>query len=385
MKNLNIYIIMIIYFVFTFFLEKILGNVIGYITPMILLIISLYIHFTEGDNHGRFPKNKEYIKKMIIIMLLYVIIYFFLGLLFGFTKSPYSHKIITLLSNIWRIIVPVIALEYIRSITVCTDSNNKFIIVSFTLLLFVIELNLNTFIKNISISEDAFKYVSQTVIPLFATEMLCTYLCLKGSYRLSLPYRIILNAITIFSPVFPDIDWFASGIIGILFPAIIFLLYKYDYQKKNRRISRRDLKKQNPIVYVPIFIILIIFGAFMLGLFKYEPIAIVSNSMDPVFNRGDVVVLRKVNKTNLNKLKKYDIIIYSIDKQLVAHRVINKKEEKEELYFKTKGDANISPDLKWVKEDQIVGKYEFHIKYVGYPSVWLNDLFKKQKPKVEIK
>ena len=385
MKNLNIYIIMIIYFVFTFFLEKILGNVIGYITPMILLIISLYIHFTEGDNHGRFPKNKEYIKKMIIIMLLYVIIYFFLGLLFGFTKSPYSHKIITLLKNIWRIIVPVIALEYIRSITICNNSNNKFIIITFTLLLFVIELNLNTFIKNISISEDAFKYVSQTVIPLFATEMLCTYLCLKGSYKLSLPYRIILNVITIFSPVFPDIDWFANGIIGVLFPAIIFLLYKYDYQKKNRRISRRDLKKQNPIVYVPIFIILIIFGAFMLGLFKYEPIAIVSNSMDPVFNRGDVVVLRKVNKTNLNKLKKYDIIIYSIDKQLVAHRIINKKEEKEELYFKTKGDANISPDLKWVKEDQIVGKYEFHIKYVGYPSVWLNDLFKKQKPKVEIK
>lgn len=385
MRNLNIYIIMIIYFIFTFFLEKLLGNVIGYITPMILLIISLYIHFTEGDNHGRFPKNKEYIKKMIIIMLLYVIVYFFLGLLFGFTKSPYSHEIITLLKNIWRIIIPVIALEYIRSFTICNNSNNKFIIVTFTLLVFVIELNLNTFIKNVNISEDAFKYISQTVIPLFATQMLCTYLCLKGSYKLSLPYRIILNAITIFSPVFPDIDWFASGIIGVLFPAIIFLLYKYDYQKKNRRISRRDLKKQNPIVYVPIFIVLIIFGAFMLGLFKYEPIAIVSNSMDPVFNRGDVVVLRKVNKTNLNKLKKYDIIIYSIDKQLVAHRIINKKEEKEELYFKTKGDANISPDLKWVKEDQIVGKYEFHIKYVGYPSVWLNDLFKKQKPKVEIK
>ena len=99
MKSLNIYIIMILYFVFTFFLEKVFGNVIGYIIPMILLIISLYIHFTEGDNHGRFPRNKEYIKKMIIIMLLYVIIYFFLGLLFGFTKSPYSHKIITLLKK----------------------------------------------------------------------------------------------------------------------------------------------------------------------------------------------------------------------------------------------------------------------------------------------
>ena len=71
--------------------------------------------------------------------------------------------------------------------------------------------------------------------------------------------------------------------------------------------------------------------------------------------------------------EKYDIIIYSIDKQLVAHRIINKKEEKEELYFKTKGDANISPDLKWVKEDQVIGKYEFHIKYIGYPSVWFSE------------
>ena len=124
MKNLNIYVIMIIYFVLTFFLEKIVGNVTGYITPLILLIISLYIHFTEGDNHGRFPKNKEYIKKMVIIMLLYVIICFFLGLLFGFTKSPYSHKIIPLLKNIWRIIIPVIALEYIRSFTVCTQIVN---------------------------------------------------------------------------------------------------------------------------------------------------------------------------------------------------------------------------------------------------------------------
>ena len=100
MKNLNIYIIMIIYFVLTFFLERIIGNVIGYIIPMVLLMISLYIHFTEGDNHGRFPRNKEYIKKMIIIMLLYVIIYFFLGILFGFTKSPYSHNIIILLNPI---------------------------------------------------------------------------------------------------------------------------------------------------------------------------------------------------------------------------------------------------------------------------------------------
>lgn len=385
MNNFKIYLLMVLYLLLSIFLEKILGNIVKYITPVILIVIMLYIHFNDGDNHGRFLKNNGYIKKMIIIMLFYTIIYFNLGLVIGFTKSPYSHQILPILKNIYRVIIPIIMIEYIRSFIVCSNKDDKFVLITFTIILYLIELNINTFIKNISISEGTFKYISQTVIPLLASSMLRTYLCIKGSYKLSLPYCLVLQVITIFSPIYPNMDWFASGIIGILFPAIIFLIYKYDYEKVNRRISRRKLKKQNPIIYFPIFIILIIFGAFMSGLFKYKPIAIVSNSMSPVFNRGDVVILRKVNNESLNKLKKYDIIIFSIDKQLVAHRIINIKMEKGKLYFKTKGDANISPDLKWVSEEQVVGKYEFHIKYIGYPSVWLNDIFKKQAPKVEIK
>lgn len=385
MKNFNIYFLLIIYLIISTFLGNIASTVFSYINPIILLMFSIYIHFSYGDNHGRFSKNEEYIKKMIIIMLIYSIIYFALGLIFGYVKSPYSHQILSILKNVWKLVIPILAIEYIRSVIVCSNSKSKFVILTTTILIFLLELNVNTFFKNINISEDSFKYISQTMIPLLATEILCTYLCIKGSYKLSLPYRIILQLIILFSPIYPNLDWFATGIIGIIFPTIIFLIYKYDYEKKNRNISKRKLKKQNPIIYIPILAILILFGSFMLGLFKYEPIAIVSNSMSPVFNRGDVVILRKVNSIDLNKLKEYDIIVYSIDKQQVVHRIVNIKEEKGKLYFKTKGDANISPDLKWVNEDQVLGKYEFSIKYIGYPSVWLNDIFKKQKPKVEIK
>lgn len=385
MRNLSIYIIMIIYLVIYTFLSSIIPNIITYLNPLILLIIGLYIYFICKDNYGRFPKNKDYIKKMIIIMLIYTIIYFLLGFILGYVKSPYSHKLWTILKNCYRIILPIISVEYIRSYTLCSNEKSAFTIITFTLVLLALELNINTFINNLNISESAFEYISQTCIPLLASSILCTYLCIKGSYKLSLSYRLIPEFIIILSPIYPDLDWFAQGIIGILLPAIIFLLYKYDYLKANRRVSKRKVKKQNPIIYVPIFIILILFGAFMLGVFSYSPIAMLSNSMDPVYNRGDVLVLRKVNSFELKKLKKYDIIIYSIDKQQVAHRIINIKEEHGKLYFKTKGDANISADLKWVSEDQIIGKYVFHIKYIGYPSVWLNDLFKKEKAKVEIK
>jgi signal peptidase len=305
-------------------------------------------------------------------MLIYTILYFLSGLIFGFVKSPYSTKIFSLIKNIWKLIIPIIGIEYVRGIILDTNKKNKFVIISTTILVFLLELNINTFLKNFNLSEDCFKYISQTVIPLLATEMLSSYLCLKGSYKLSISYRLILEIIIIISPIYPDLNWFATGIIGIVFPAIIYIYYKYDYQKKDRTISRRKLKKQNPIIYIPTLLIIVLFTCFMLGLLKYEPVAIMSNSMNPLYYRGDVLVINKANNENITV---GDIIIYSTDTKIIAHRVVNIIEENGEKYYQTKGDANQSVDLKLVEKDQIIGKYQFHVKYIGYPSVWLNDLF----------
>ena len=187
------------------------------------------------------------------------------------------------------------------------------------------------------------------------------------------------------SPIYPDLDWFLNGVIGIIVPVIIYVMFKYDYDKKERLISRTRLKKQNPLIYIPTIIVIILFVSFMVGLFKYEPIAIISNSMTPIFYRGDVVVFEKIEIKELKKLNKDNIIVYGIDGQYVVHRIIDIEREGEKIFFQTKGDANNSPDLKWVSEEQVIGVYKFSIKYVGYPSVWLNEIFHNQKAKVEIK
>ena len=123
----------------------------------------------------------------------------------------------------------------------------------------------------------------------------------------------------------------------------------------------------------------------MAGIFKYAPIAMLSNSMTPVYYKGDVLVYRKVTKEELKNIKKYNIIIYSKEGQYIAHRVMNIYQKNEKYYFITKGDANLQDDLDPVEEEQVIGLYKFHIKYIGYPSVWLNRFFRYEDAKVEIK
>lgn len=41
--------------------------------------------------------------------------------------------------------------------------------------------------------------------------------------------------------------------------------------------------------------------------------------------------------------------------------------------YKTKGDNNNAPDTKLVEASQIVGKFTIGIKYIGYPTVMLQE------------
>jgi hypothetical protein len=46
-----------------------------------------------------------------------------------------------------------------------------------------------------------------------------------------------------------------------------------------------------------------------------------------------------------------------------------------EIRYYTKGDANESMDAGYVTKSQIVGVTHFRILYIGYPTLWLRDIF----------
>ena len=119
-----------------------------------------------------------------------------------------------------------------------------------------------------------------------------------------------------------------------------------------------------------------LFLAFMLGVFPYEPIAILSNSMAPSIKRGDVIIFKKTKKKK--DLKKNAILIYHMNDQMIVHRIVNIIDDDDTVFYQTKGDANKKKDSILVSSDKVEGVYIFHLKYIGYPSIWLNNYFNKE-------
>ena len=114
---------------------------------------------------------------------------------------------------------------------------------------------------------------------------------------------------------------------------------------------------------------------------------VVSGSMEPVFYRGDIVVVEKTNFLGINEFNPEnaqvgDIVVYNAEwfPNPVIHRIINETEINGTKYFVIKGDNNDAPDPYYVSPSRItervvtIGDQPFIIPKIGYITIWLKGL-----------
>ena len=380
LKDNGLLIILTFYMIITINLNFIdISFYTNILNPLFWACILIYLTLNMKDYYIRFITNKKYIIYMFIISCIHIIIYFYLGFFLGFSKSPYNHDILSILKNVLIKTIPIISIEVTRCVFLTRNKNNKLLKIIITLLLILIEINYNALIGLFSNKEELFKYICSYILPLIACNCLYTYLTLQGSYSLPLIYRFFKELIYILLPILPDINWFIRGSICILSPTFVYLLYKYIFTKKKDDNYKQKEYFFAKISYTITFILCVSLISFMLGLFKYKPITILSNSMNLIFSRGDVVIFKKLKDNELKEIPNHSIIVYSIENQTIVHRVIKVIKNSDTILYQTKGDNNNAPDINLVQINQIKGIYVFHIKYLGFPSIWLYDYFHSEK------
>ena len=101
-------------------------------------------------------------------------------------------------------------------------------------------------------------------------------------------------------------------------------------------------------------------------------ISIGSGSMTDVINKGDVVVYEKIYDEKV--LKKGDIIVFKRDNRTIVHRIIERIKIGKDIIYYTKGDYNKDPDGYPLTKKDIQGRVKFRIKYLGIPSVALDEM-----------
>ena len=348
------------------------------INPLSWTCIFIYVILDMKKGYFRFNINKKYCVPAIIISFINIAIYFCLGFTLGFSKSLYNHNIIAILQNFITQLLPIISIEFTRELIIARSKDNKPLIIYITILLILLEINSHTIINLLTNREEMFKYICSIIVPLIICNVLYMYFILNDACVIALNYRILGNLCMLLVPIFPNVDWYVKGSTGILLPIFMYLLFKYKFVKEKKDTRKRRENFFTKFNYVVTFVLAVILVCFMQGIFKYEPICILSNSMIPTYKQGDVVIFKKKSGYELSNIPKNSIIVYTKDDKNIAHRVISIVKANDSVLYQTKGDSNNMPDMDLVSIEQIKGVYVFHIKYIGWPSVWLYNYFNKK-------
>lgn len=385
-KTIVIYSLILVYILFSNifgykYYSTIMTSVINPLFYIITFIISILL--SNADNNQRIKAKVNKYQTMFILIISYLIIYVLLGLFLGYVKSIYSHSFLGILKNIWDYIIPIIFIELIRNILVRNSCNSKIVFLIIALLFTLIDIDLFNIIS-LTNKAEIFKTTFSIILPAVIKNLSLTYISKTSGYTTNLIYLLPQKLTNIILPIFPDLDWYFISLLGILLPVFAFIIIKHLDDKIESSKSKSRIKKEKPIRIIILITPLIIFCLFVAGIFKYKPTAIVSNSMHPIFDRGDVVIVEKLDRKKRKNLKKYDIIEYKLNNIIVAHRIIHiEKHNDGSILYITKGDNNNTADNEKVSSNQINGIVKFRVPKVGYPSVWLNDFFNKED--VEVK
>lgn len=371
----SIIILILLFFVFKPFKIKEYGCVVTLIISFIISILSL------GYTKNRESNEENIMLAITLLTLLYQSISFVLfGFLFGFLASSYKLGMNHLFKIVMPTLLTIIISEIIRYQFIEKGRSSKLIIILTTLFLIFIDAIINYSIYPLSTSKGIFEFITIIIFPSTMKNIFLTYSTYHYGYKASIIYRIIMEIPIYFLPIIPNISEYIQCILNIIVPFLL-LLYIISYTEsmlfQPKRSKEKKVTKKEKVMYIIGTIFLFILVLFMSGLFKYYFLAVGSGSMEPNISIGDMVFVEKTNQ--YNKLRIGEVLVYNKENKVIVHRIVKIKKENGKYIFKTKGDHNNNIDTWEIKENEIIGKVHFKLKYIGYPTVIFNKLFEGGK------
>ena len=336
------------------------------ITFLFLLIIPSYFIFgLPKDNN--YNKNSG-VRIVILFTMFFGIISYLLGIIIGFNKG-FNISTNTIFYGIIPIILLTITIELLRFIVLNKAFYDKISILFFTIFTSLIYIVLN--FTGVNSSYDLFILFSTIIIPFLAIEILCSYLSVNIGFLHCVVFKLIIFLYPYIIPIVPNYGDYLKSVIDILLCFTIFITINkglLEFDKIKFKVNSFKYR----VITIPIFMLLIVLVLLTSGIFKYQLIAIATNSMKPTFYRGDAIM---IEKCGIKDIKMGDILVFVSEGRIITHRVIKIYKEDDNIKFITKGDNNNVKDDIISDESNYIGKGIYGIKYIGYPTVLLNEMF----------
>ncbi len=364
-------LIIVLYVLFKLFITNYYFSLLQYFDLVFFGLCFGYLFFKYGIAREKNYLTRLSVRYVIIALLAYVIIIYVMGCFTGFTKSIYDMSIIGIIRNALAVIIAVIFKELIRFCVAYNSKKNVKPIIILTIVYILIEIFNSALYSSFATIYLVFHFVCLSVVPVVAKNALLSYMTYNINFIPSMIYALAFEVAPFVLPIYPDLGDYLNSVLGVLFPFVLYTVMRklVTYNEKEVAKVRGYVFK---IMMIPLLLFLIVLAILVSGIFRYKMIAIASDSMNPIYYRGDAIIYEKVQAEDIEQ---GDILVFEYNHIIVTHRVISITEENGHLYFQTKGDNNDEPDNELISEDDVLGKVVSVIKYIGYPTVWFNEQF----------
>lgn len=374
-KSSNVCFITIVLMTIFMLLNMFIFNIKSiYVFQGVLLLASLLLFFLSGYEKNNYRNKKDIFYNIVIILIIYFIVTYILGIFTGFLKNSYSLKFISIIKNVIPYLILIIIRELFRYLYFCKNYKSK-VLYSIGLIFFVLlDINLSLGMYGINNTSSIVKTICFVLFPSISRNILLNFLTVKSGYENSIFYSCIMELNKFILPFFPDFGDYINIILDTLLPVYIinYINDKLNFKNERKIVSSR-YRNKNLVVYSIITFIMLIIVMLTSGYFKYYAVTIGSSSMTPTIKVGDVVIVKKLKKNELDRIKKGDILVYRHDGKLIVHRLVEIRKLNSQDYYITKGDNNLTNDSYTVSKDDIVGVKILKIPYIGIPTVELNE------------
>lgn len=335
----------------------------------IVLTYSLYklIGFRKDNDNNK----HNAIQITIIGILLYILLSNLAGLYFGFLRNSYSLTFTSIIKNTYMIIILVVSSELIRWMVASNQRVHKYQLIILTVLYIVLDVVLALSPNYTSSSFNIFRFITTVGVVSIARNYVCSVLTYKVSFIPSLILRLFFSLYPFVVPIFPNFGDYLNSIIDLLTP---FLIYFSIRRIVNHANKERVVKISRKLwyFYVPLWLSLIFVVILVSGMFRYKIMAIGSGSMEPNVSKGDALIFEKYDGSE--KPIRNQVLVFRHNGKYITHRVYEVINDDDNTFYITKGDANNTADDFKVYENDIVGIGKLNIKYIGYPTIWFQEL-----------
>ena len=353
-------------FFFTLFVSSVyLRVIIASILLLSLFIIKRFLH--KRNIVSLYHKQVTFL--LGLLSILFLLVFYILGLYFGYATSLIKFSLATLLLIVVPTTIIIITSEIIRSIFLVEKSIISKILI--TLAMVLIDVSLYTNINQIITFTGFTNIISFSVFASIASNLLWNYTSIRYGYKPAIIFRLIFTLYEFIIPIIPNIFIYFRCFLRIIYPYIIYIILEMLYSRKEVVVAVKARRRDN-IITVILLTIMIVIIMLVSCEFKYGLLVIGTGSMKGTIDIGDAILYESYEGQNI---KEEQVIVFERDNMKVVHRVIDIKEVNGIKRYYTKGDANTRKDTGYITSEEIIGFVKFKIKYIGYPTLALQRFF----------